>query len=303
MAHEGSNVIAAHYHLSMRTKEELEVLRERAVALRLAGKSLREIKEILGPMSNTTLHGALKGTPPPTWTRRPNAKDDVQAQARELRTQGLAYHEIAARLGVSKSSVSLWVRDLPVPERLTYEECRKRAADGTHRYWAIERAARKTRRAGEVTAAAAEIGELSDREILIAGAVAYWCEGAKAKPARHLDRVVFINSDARLITFFLRFLSAAGVSPDDLVLRVYIHENADAQAAQQFWLDLTGTRPDQFRRPVLKRHNPKTVRTNVGEAYHGCLRIDVLRSAQLYRRIEGWMSATTASCALSAAQA
>jgi hypothetical protein len=151
-----------------------------------------------------------------------------------------------------------------------------------------------------VSAAAAEIGGLSDREILIAGAIAYWCEGAKAKPARHIDRVIFINSDAGLIMFFLRFLSAAGVSPDDLVLRVYIHENADAEAAQQYWLDLTGTRPDQFRRPVLKRHNPKTVRTNVGEAYHGCLRIDVLRSAELYRRIEGWVSAATA-CTVSAA--
>src|SRR5215469_2596184 len=285
----------SHYNLSMRTKEELEVLRERAVALRLAGKSLREIKEILGPMSNTTLHAALKGTPPSAWTRRPNAKDDLQAQARELRGQGLAYHEIAARLGVSKSSVSLWIRDLPVPERLTYEECRKRAAEGTHSYWATEREVRRTRRTGEVSGAAAEIGEVSDREILIAGAIAYWCEGAKAKPSRRIDRVVFINSDAGMIMFFLRFLNVAGVSPDDLVLRVYIHENADADAAQQYWLDLTGTRPDQFRRPVLKRHNPKTVRTNVGEAYHGCLRIDVLRSAGLYRKIEGWVSAATAA--------
>jgi hypothetical protein len=151
-----------------------------------------------------------------------------------------------------------------------------------------------------VSAAADEIGKLSDREILIAGAIAYWCEGAKAKPSRHIDRVVFINSDAALIMFFLRFLSAAGVSPDDLVLRVYIHENADAKAVQQYWLDLTGTRPDQFRRPVLKRHNPKTARTNVGENYHGCLRIDVLRSAGLYRRIEGWVSAATAPCTVSA---
>jgi len=42
----------------MRTKEELSVLRERAVGLRLEGKSLREIKQILGPKSNTTLHDA-----------------------------------------------------------------------------------------------------------------------------------------------------------------------------------------------------------------------------------------------------
>jgi DNA-binding CsgD family transcriptional regulator len=97
----------------MRTKEELKVLRERVIALRREGKSRREIKDILGLMSNRTLDDALQGVPPPEWTRRPNAKDGVRATARELRAKGLAYHEIAARLGVSKSSVSLWVRDLP----------------------------------------------------------------------------------------------------------------------------------------------------------------------------------------------
>lgn len=285
----------------MRTNEDIKVLRERAVALRLAGKSLREIKEVLGPMSNSTLHDALKGTPPPDWTRRPNAKDAIRAQARELRAQGLDYDEIAARLHVSKSSVSLWVRDMPTPERLTYEERRKRAADGVDRYWVKERKAREAQRAAEITAAAAEMGILTAREILIAGAIAYWCEGAKNKPHRKDDRVMFINSDPGLIMFFLRFLDTAGVSRDDLILRVYIHENADAEAAQRFWLELTGTLPGQFRRATIKRHKPQTLRRNVGEDYRGCLRIDVRRSAQLYRRIEGWMSAVTASCALSAA--
>jgi len=97
----------------MRTSQELDHLRERAVALRRQGKSRRQIKEILGPMSNSTLDDALKGEPPPEWTRRPNAKDDLRDKARELRTQGLDYEEIAAALGVAKSSVSLWVRDLP----------------------------------------------------------------------------------------------------------------------------------------------------------------------------------------------
>jgi hypothetical protein len=32
----------------------------------------------------------------------------------------------------------------------------------------------------------------------------------------------------------------------------------------------------------------------VGDAYHGCLRIDVLRSADLYQRIEGWARAAMA---------
>ena len=54
---------------------------------------------------------------------------------------------------------------------------------------------------------------------------------------------------------------------------------------------MTGADPAQFHNPTLKRHNPKTVRWNTGDDYHGCLRIDVQQSADLYRRIEGWARA------------
>jgi hypothetical protein len=131
----------------MRTKKEIKVLRERAIELRLAGRSLREIKEILGPMSNSILNDALQGEPPPEWTRRPNAKDDSRAKARELRTQGLDYEEIAVAVGVSKSSVSLWVRDLPGRARFSTEEGRRRTAEGARRYREAERPARDAERA------------------------------------------------------------------------------------------------------------------------------------------------------------
>ena len=189
-----------------------ERVRERAVALRRAGRSRREIKEILGIGSNETLNEALRGEPPPEWTRRPRAKDNSRARARELREQGLDYEEIAAALGVSKSSVSLWVRDMPWPERLSYEECRKRSAEGSRLYWAAERPVREARREEVRAAAAGQIGVLSKREILIAGAIAYWCEGAKSKPHRRQERVVFVNSDPALIRFFLRFLDTVGVT-------------------------------------------------------------------------------------------
>jgi transcriptional regulator with XRE-family HTH domain len=269
----------------------MTVLREHIVQLRREGKSRRQIKEILGPMSNSTLDEALKGEPPPEWTRRPNAKDDVRKRARELRDQGLDYEEIAAALGVSKSSVSLWVRDLPRPVGLSYEECRQRAAEGVRRYWAVERQVNEAKRTAARAAAEAEIGALTEREVIIAGAIAYWCEGTKNKPDRRTDRVVFINSDPDLIRFFLRFLEVTGTSREDAIFRVYIHESASVAAAQRFWLEVTGASPDQFRTPVLKHHNPKTVRKNVGENYHGCLRIDVRRSSGLYRSIEGWSAA------------
>ncbi len=170
-------------------------LRTQAIELRRAGKSRREIKAILGIASDQTLGDALRGEPPPAWTRRPNAKDGVRARARALREEGRDYDEIAARLSVSKSSVSLWVRDLPTPARLSYEECRKRSVQGTRRYWEAERQKRETARSAIRDAAASEVGQLSDREVVLLGAIAYWCEGAKSKPYRRAERVNFINSD------------------------------------------------------------------------------------------------------------
>lgn len=269
-------------------------LRERAIALRRAGRSRREIKEILGIGSNQTLSEALQGEPPPEWTRRPRAKDDLHARARELREQGLDYEEIAGALGVSKSSVSLWVRDMPWPERLSYEECRKRSAEGAQRYWAAERPVRQARREAVRAAAAAEIGPLAEREILIAGAIAYWCEGAKSKAHRRQDRVVFVNSDPALIRFFLRFLDTVGIGREELTYRVHIHETADVLGAERFWQRVTQADPCQFRRTVLKTHNPRTVRANVGDDYHGCLRVEVRRSGELYRQIDDWTSSIMA---------
>jgi DNA-binding CsgD family transcriptional regulator len=268
-----------------------ERVRERAIALRRAGHSFREIKEILGISSNQTLNKALRGEPPPEWTRRPRAKDDLHVRARELRATGLNYKEIAAALAVSKSSVSLWVRDMPRPERLSYEECRKRSAEGSRLFWEAERPAREARREEVRAAAADQIGTLSKREILIAGAIAYWCEGTKSKPHRRNDYVVFINSDPGLIKFMLHFMAAAGVQSAQIRFRVYIHKTADVAAAEQYWADVTNSDPGAFYRAVLKHHNPQTVRKNVDADYHGCLRIDVLQSADLYRRIEGWVRA------------
>ncbi len=224
-------------------------LRNQAIALRREGKSRREIKEILRIGSNHTLNEALRGERPLISTWRPNAKDDLRAKARELRQQGLAYKEIAAELGVSKSSVSLWVRDLPRPDRLSYEECAKRQAAAVAAYWSKERQrreeAREVVRAGEERA----IGPLTEREILIAGAIAYWCEGTKSKPYRRSGRVIFINSDPRLIGSLPAIPQLAGVDRDQISYRLSIHENADLGAAKDFWLAVTRADPAQFQPP------------------------------------------------------
>ncbi|UUU22698.1 hypothetical protein [Streptomyces sp. DSM 40750] len=263
---------------------DFEGLRERAVALRRAGLSLRQIREELGVHNSETLQRLVEGEPPPEWTKRPRAKDDIREKARELRRQGWTYNQIKAELGCSKSSVSLRVRDLPTPEpRRTPEEQQARMNAGLTRLRAEQDRARQTVK----QAAAAAIGELSDRELFLVGAGLYWAEGSKDKPYRRTEVLQFINSDPNMIRLFVSWLTLLGVTRDRLTLRVSIHESADVEAAERYWADVVGVDVSAFSRATLKRHNPRTVRKNTSETYHGCLVLYVRQSADLYRRMEG----------------
>ncbi|MGW5764229.1 hypothetical protein ACWEWM_22310, partial [Streptomyces tendae] len=73
---------------------DFEGLRERAVALRREGLSRRQIRDRLHVDNNDILNRLLEGEPPPEWTKRPRAKDDLRERARELRLQGRTYDQI-----------------------------------------------------------------------------------------------------------------------------------------------------------------------------------------------------------------
>lgn len=263
---------------------DFETLQHQAVALRREGLSLRQIRDRLKVHNNDLLHRLVKGEPPPEWTKRPHAKDDLRDRARELRLQGWTYDRIQAELGCSKSSISLWVRDLPKPEpRYTEEERRALMNAGLARL----RATQDEERQETKRLARESIGALSDRELFIAGVALYWAEGAKDKTYRRSESLQFINSDPDVITLYLRWLDLLGVERDRLRFRVSIHESADVGAAEEFWAELAGVDSSTFQKVTLKRHNPRTVRKNTTEAYRGCLVIYVTRSAELYRRMEG----------------
>ena len=249
-------------------------------------------------VGNGTLSEWLRGLEPPEWTKRPRAKDDQRARAVELRETGRTVPEIAEELGVSKSSAYLWTRHIPLDATPAEAEARRR--DQLERMrearWGPHRRARDADRAASSDRLSAWVGELSEREILLVGAVAYWCEGAKVKPWHKTNHgLEFINSDAGLIRLFLRYVELLGVRRTALTYWLSIHESADVAAATRWWSDVVGVPTDRFRRPVLKRHNPSTVRRNVGETYRGCLAVYVPKSSRLYWKVEGVMRGIVAS--------
>jgi hypothetical protein len=136
-----------------------------------------------------------------------------QQQARQLRRTGLPLAEIAAHLGVAKSSVSLWVRDvefspLPRPPRGRRRDPnalqrRKRAE--------IDRLVEEGR---------ARIGRLSEREFLVAGVALYAGEGSKGD-----GTVRFVNSDPRMVVLFCAWLRHFyEIDESRLRLTLYLHQ-------------------------------------------------------------------------------
>lgn len=96
------------------TEEDRERLRARAIEMRQAGIGAKRIAAGLEIPHHVACE-LLRGVPVPSSLQRPRAKDELREVAVLLRQQGRTYDEIQDELGVSKGSLSLWLRDLPRP--------------------------------------------------------------------------------------------------------------------------------------------------------------------------------------------
>ena len=172
-------------------------------------------------------------------------KTTEQARARDLRAEGWTIKEIAAELGVSQGSVSMWVRDVEVDPEVWARRVRVRTDHG----WEKRRATFLAKRTAEAEAdrAAAEewLGGLSDRDLFIAGIALYAGEGSKTRGS-----VQFPNSNPQMIALFLAWLRSF-FTVDESRLRVwlYLHDDLDLEAAVEYWSVLTAIPRTQFGKP------------------------------------------------------
>lgn len=204
-----------------------------------------------------------------------------------MRAAGATYTEIAAALGVAAGSLSVWLRDLPVPDRGRARHA-ARVAGLRHKGGDTTRRRAEERRVARVTRGIGSVAALSDRELFFVGLALYWAGGSKDKPWKRHGRVRVTNSDADLLRVFLAWLNLIGVRPDELTFNLSIHEGQDVAAQEKWWQDELGLDPKAFNGCMLKHHNPRPRRHNTGEGYHGCLVVTVRRSSALYDAIDGW---------------
>jgi hypothetical protein len=198
-----------------------------------------------------------------------------QEKARALRAQNRTLADIAQILGVSKSSVSLWVRDVPFTPTLRLR--------GPHRRPHPAHEA-KLRQIEDLNREGRErIGTLSDEEFLVAGVALYAGEGAKGDGTVH-----FANTDPAMIRFFCAWLRRFfDVDASRLRVRVYLHQGLDLESAEAFWSKLTGVPQQQFRQ-AHRAVPDASIRHNKHE--HGCAYV-YYSCSRTHRQIMGLMRA------------
>jgi hypothetical protein len=189
---------------------------------------------------------------------------------------------IAREVGVSVSSVSLWVRDI----ELTEEQLAKLAARNPRlaaEHRGGERTAARYRaercRHQEAGRAMARKGDDLHRS----GCMLFWAEGSKRRSA-----VIFTNSDADMLHLFVRFLRECyGVGVERLAFSVNCHLNNGLSLTQieSWWLERLDLPATCLRRATVNRASSASrYRRNV--LTYGTARI-VVHSAEIAQSIYG----------------
>jgi hypothetical protein len=210
-------------------------------------------------------------------------KTEAQRQARELRREGRSMKEIARLVGVSLSSVSGWVRDVPLTDAQRAALRWRNPAVNGHRNGAasIRRRARarRARQQDEGRALAQLAGPMH-----IAGCMLYWAEGARRR-----NTVCFTNSDPAMARFFVNFLRSY-YDVHDAAFCVTCNLFADHAERQreieQFWLDTLRLPRSCLRKSTVNVYSKHSQKKRQNKLPYGTVRVNV-HSTQVVQNIYG----------------
>ncbi len=201
-----------------------------------------------------------------------------RAKARELRAQAWTLNEIAAELGVSKASVSVWVRDVDFTPR---PRNRGHPAGPFHPM--------RLKKEAEIERCRHEaetwVGELTEREVTMFVLGLYAGEGNKTQGG-----VGMANTNPLYLKVFVTWLRAAfEIDESRLRAALYLHEGLDIDGATAFWSDLLDIPAAQFTKPYRAVPDP-----SIRSAKHirGCPSVRY-SSSEILRRVMAMIEAVT----------
>lgn len=180
--------------------------------------------------------------------------------------------EIARRVGVSKSSVSLWVRDIPLTKSQTAALVARNPAYNGQRLGAITRVARGRARRLDHQRAGRALVRAGDEEFIHA-CLLYWGEGAKSRHS-----LSFSNADVEMVRIWMDLLRSALKAPEDRIrITCYLYSDHISEQArvEDFWLSSTGLPRTNMCRSIVNSYSRSSKRKRERTLPYGTVKIAV----------------------------
>jgi len=206
------------------------------------------------------------------------AKISEKLMAIKLRKKGKSYSDILKEIRVSRSTLSLWLRDIPLAKK----QRDKLIGRAKSRYLGSKKRQRlRVENTIQILGAAKiEAYELIKNELFLSGLMLYWAEGTKRG-----EVVNFSNSDPKMISLMMRWFRELCVVPKEKFrIQIHAHSLHQTENIKDFWHNKTKVPLNQFHKIIIKK-------TSLGHRknilYQGtcCIRVN---DVKLFRRIMGW---------------
>ncbi len=204
-----------------------------------------------------------------------------------MRKNGWSYNLISQRLGLAKSTLSDWLKNIPYEPN---EEVRMRIKNGPAKSVTVRNQKRMLLSEQINEIAESEINGLSERDLWLVGLGLYIGEGSKTQ-----ETVKVVNSDPNVIRLTMYwFKCSLKLSDQNLSLRIHVYPDTNIEAAFEYWMKVTNLPRDAFQGISIDRRTTK-LRLNHGKLPYGTLHVSVRckgdreKGVLLHRRIMGWL--------------
>jgi hypothetical protein len=193
------------------------------------------------------------------------AKHQKREEALMLRKNGFSYSQIKDTLGVSKGTLSIWLRHLPLSKKRISE-----LRDTNEKRIELFRNTMKAKRNEVIKKAFVQeeksIGTFSKRDLKLIAISLYWAEGTKTWDSK----TEITNSDPYLLSVFIKWMVDEGVPKEKVKVALHLYEVMDVAKEVLFWSKALGIPKDQFYTPRIK----KTSRVfHRGKSGHGTCQV------------------------------
>lgn len=194
------------------------------------------------------------------------AKYLLRQQALALRKSGKSYGQIRSEIGVSKSTLSVWLKDYPL-SKVEIDLLRGRSEVRIEKFRNTMLAKRRRRLDDLYASKKDSFVGFSKKELFVAGLFLYWGEGGK-----DFKRPLSVHNTNPAIVKFVLFWYVTVLNVPKNKIKAYLHLYSDMDIVKEvnYWANELNLPLSQFVKPYIKKSKRSDIDHKGGFGHGTC---------------------------------